>query len=448
MDARVHEHHSWWYTHGATGRIDPELLAPDPNQPRKFMIQSELDELTESIRTSGVRESLTVSPLSAMPWIKLGEEQRDGAEFLIVSGHRRRAAALRANLTDVPVVVKIYDNERQHREDAALLNGPRTNLSPLEEGIEIHRRREIGETMESIASSFGKSVQWATSRHSLTHLDPSIQALLDPNRGRDVLPIVIATDLGGVGIPSRERLEEFFDEHDLDESISEAASPDDLRFAYQRALLAVIQERSMNATAARDFILQSKHIHGAMRRDTDRRSPRKRLIMLRRYLKHAKENLVAGWEQPAYAHVLRNLELADAETLVVASKEALDSFQSVVHKLQNALDEKQKRLQYTTPQLMQVSQVRHLTGADAAAHYASIREAEKISALEQVASFTPVKDATYLDHALNRYVTGTISDPKEFIRIWEAGEFKWQDRRERKPEHFPTLEEVQALLSP
>jgi ParB family chromosome partitioning protein len=68
--------------------VEPELcwlnltdLAPHPDNPRTKL--GDLGELTRSIRTSGVLESLLVLPADA-----------DG-QYLIVAGHRRHAAAIK-----------------------------------------------------------------------------------------------------------------------------------------------------------------------------------------------------------------------------------------------------------------------------------------------------------------------------------------------------------------
>jgi ParB family chromosome partitioning protein len=78
-------------------QIEVGLLGPSPNQPRRSIPESELQDLAASIRTSGI-----LQPILA---------RRAGDRFEIVAGERRWRAAKLAGLARVPVLVKPITDE-------------------------------------------------------------------------------------------------------------------------------------------------------------------------------------------------------------------------------------------------------------------------------------------------------------------------------------------------
>ena len=69
-----------------------DKVKPNPNQPRTHFNETELRELSESIKAHGVLQPLLV------------RKQGDG--FEIIAGERRYQAAKLAGLTEVPVTIK------------------------------------------------------------------------------------------------------------------------------------------------------------------------------------------------------------------------------------------------------------------------------------------------------------------------------------------------------
>ena len=88
------------------------------SQPRKQFNEDSLQELADSIAQHGVIEPLVVT-------------KRDNY-YLLVSGERRWRAAMKAGLTEVPVVIKDY-NDQQILEIGLIENIQRENLNPIEE---------------------------------------------------------------------------------------------------------------------------------------------------------------------------------------------------------------------------------------------------------------------------------------------------------------------------
>src|SRR5215207_9311062 len=75
-------------------RVPIELLKPNPRNPRRNYSESELEELTASIRERGIVQPIVV------------RSSRGSADnFEIIAGERRWRAAQRAGLHQVPIVV-------------------------------------------------------------------------------------------------------------------------------------------------------------------------------------------------------------------------------------------------------------------------------------------------------------------------------------------------------
>ena len=75
-----------------------EEIFPNPNQPRTHFNESELEELSESIRENGVLQPLLV--------------RKNGSKYEIIAGERRYQASKIAGLDKVPVIVKDVDDQK------------------------------------------------------------------------------------------------------------------------------------------------------------------------------------------------------------------------------------------------------------------------------------------------------------------------------------------------
>ncbi len=108
-------------------QIAPDKLTPFAQHPFQLREDAAMDELTESVRAYGV-----LSPLLARP---------KGESYELVSGHRRRAAALRLGLQAVPVLVRDMSDD-----EAVILmvdsNLQRENLLPSEKAFAYKMKLE------------------------------------------------------------------------------------------------------------------------------------------------------------------------------------------------------------------------------------------------------------------------------------------------------------------
>lgn len=124
--------------------LDINLLKPNPRQPRQYFNEEDLAELTESVKSEGVLQAITV------------EDAGDGT-FYIIAGERRTRAAKAAGLEKVPVQLRKFSDVRK-LEVALIENIQRTDLNPVEEAQAYYKLMELsGITQEEVAKRVGKN---------------------------------------------------------------------------------------------------------------------------------------------------------------------------------------------------------------------------------------------------------------------------------------------------
>ena len=136
-------------------------LRSNPYQPRKIFDQQALNELAESIKEHGV-----IQPIIAKKSIK---------GYEIIAGERRVKASIIAGLTEIPAIVKDF-NDTQMMELALLENLQREDLSAIEEATAYKKLQEtLGLTQEELAKRLGKSRSHITNMLGLLSLPSAIQ---------------------------------------------------------------------------------------------------------------------------------------------------------------------------------------------------------------------------------------------------------------------------------
>jgi ParB family chromosome partitioning protein len=166
---------------GAVLRLPLEKLKANPNQPRKAFDPGELAELADSIREHGI-----IQPIIA-------EDAGDGSYF-IVAGERRSRAAKMAGLSEVPVILRHY-NEEKRMEIALIENIQRANLNPLEEAAAYKRLMDIsGLSQDEVAAKVGKNRSTVANALRLLKLPYNIQESiqegdLSPGHARAILSV-------------------------------------------------------------------------------------------------------------------------------------------------------------------------------------------------------------------------------------------------------------------
>lgn len=148
--------------------IEIDLLRSSDFQPRHRMDEDSLDDLARSIGEKGVLQPILVR-----------RHPDDANVFEIIAGERRWRAAQKAQLHEVPIVIKEL-NDREALEIALVENLQRQDLSPLEEADGYHRlMEEFSHTQEDLARSIGKSRSHVANMMRLLNLPETVKTLLD-----------------------------------------------------------------------------------------------------------------------------------------------------------------------------------------------------------------------------------------------------------------------------
>ena len=123
-----------------------ELIRPNPDQPRKVMVESELEALASSIAEKGIVQPILVRPAK-------GSE----GGYEIVAGERRWRAAQRARLHQVPALVRDL-SDQETLEIGIVENVQRADLNPVEEAQAYRQLIDrYGHTQEDVARAVSKS---------------------------------------------------------------------------------------------------------------------------------------------------------------------------------------------------------------------------------------------------------------------------------------------------
>ena len=145
-----------------------------------------LEELAESIRTNGFYGAL------------LARRTPTGG-YQLAYGHRRREAARRAGLTELPVKLMELSDEQMARIMASE-NFSREDLTPIGEANVIgHLYDNLNMTVKDISSATGKGKGWIQSRLDL-HAAPSYvkQMVVDRPDSLSFIPVLMSEPDTGV----------------------------------------------------------------------------------------------------------------------------------------------------------------------------------------------------------------------------------------------------------
>ena len=124
--------------------VDIDLIAANPEQPRRDFDETALNELAESIKQVGIIQPITL------------RQQPDG-NYLIIAGERRWRAAQKAELETIPAYVRPAD-DAAIMEMALIENIQRENLNAIEEALAYAKLMEQSHlTQEEVAVRVGKN---------------------------------------------------------------------------------------------------------------------------------------------------------------------------------------------------------------------------------------------------------------------------------------------------
>lgn len=122
-----------------------ERLRPNAEQPRQTFAQENLEDLAASIRQKGILQPIIVRSIP------------DTDSYEIVAGERRWRAAQMAQLHEVPVIIREFDDQ-EVLEIAIIENIQRADLNAIEEATAYRQLMDkFSHTQEQLAVALSKS---------------------------------------------------------------------------------------------------------------------------------------------------------------------------------------------------------------------------------------------------------------------------------------------------
>jgi ParB family chromosome partitioning protein len=143
-------------------------VRPNPMQPRKKFDEAAIQELSRSIKTSGVLQPIVVVP--------------EADHYKIIIGERRWRAAQRAGLQKVPVLIRNVPRAQQV-EISLVENLQREDLNPIEVAQAYEQlMKELGLTQQEMAEKVGMDRSTVANTLRLLKLPEEIQDMLASNK--------------------------------------------------------------------------------------------------------------------------------------------------------------------------------------------------------------------------------------------------------------------------
>jgi ParB family chromosome partitioning protein len=143
---------------GAFFNVETDLIIPNPKQPRKYFDEVALQELSDSIKQTGVIQPIVI--------------QKNEDKIVLVAGERRLRAAKMAGLPKIPCIL----TKGNPIEIALIENLQRENLNPIEESDALNQMiEEYQYTQQDLAHVIGKGRSTITETLSLKRLPSTIK---------------------------------------------------------------------------------------------------------------------------------------------------------------------------------------------------------------------------------------------------------------------------------
>ncbi|WP_428027945.1 ParB/RepB/Spo0J family partition protein [Altererythrobacter sp.] len=156
------------YRNSALTSLEIASIEPLPGQPRKRFDEASLNELAASISARGVIQPVIVRP-------------RGQGRYQLVAGERRWRAAQKAQLHEIPALVRDLD-DREVMALALIENIQREDLNPVEEARAYHRlSEEEGMTQAEIARMVEKSRSHVANLQRLLQLPDQVLDMVEEN---------------------------------------------------------------------------------------------------------------------------------------------------------------------------------------------------------------------------------------------------------------------------
>ena len=172
--------------------VDVEKIKPNPFQPRREFDEARLRDLADSIRAYGVLQPLVVSRIEI-------QKENGGivVEYELIAGERRLRASKLINLEQVPVIIRVGDDNMAKLELAIIENLQREDLNAVERARAFFRlAEEFKFTHAQIGTKVGKSREYVSNTLRLLALPQEILDALSAGKISEghTRPILMLTD--------------------------------------------------------------------------------------------------------------------------------------------------------------------------------------------------------------------------------------------------------------
>jgi ParB family chromosome partitioning protein len=165
-------------------------IVPNPHQPRRKFDETSLNELAESLKSTGLIQPIIVRP---------APEQT--GKYQLIAGERRWRAAQRAALPAVPAIVRDIDSATQ-AQMALIENIQREDLNPLDRAAAYRTLiKHLGLTQAELAGRLGEDRSTITHFLRLLDMPETVQGFVGDGR----LSMAHAKILSGVTDPAEQR---------------------------------------------------------------------------------------------------------------------------------------------------------------------------------------------------------------------------------------------------
>ena len=144
--------------------INIKNIEINPNQPRLNIDNSNLQNLSDSIKELGIIQPITVRKISS-------------EKYQIISGERRFRASKLCGLLSIPCYIKKIDEETDSLKMALVENVQRVDLDPIEIALTYNRLiNELNITQDQLSKIVGKDRTTISNFIRLLKLDPIVQS--------------------------------------------------------------------------------------------------------------------------------------------------------------------------------------------------------------------------------------------------------------------------------
>lgn len=150
--------------------VDIEKIKPNPFQPRREFDEARLRDLADSIRQYGVLQPLVVSRIEVAR-----EDGGMSVVYELIAGERRLRASKLAGLIEIPVIIRVGDDNMAKLELAIIENLQREDLNAVERARAFMRLvEEFKFTHAQVGQKVGKSREYVSNTLRLLLLPQEI----------------------------------------------------------------------------------------------------------------------------------------------------------------------------------------------------------------------------------------------------------------------------------